>query len=415
MIRIMRILFLHQNFPGQFKHLAPALATAGHQVVAAPMRKGPPAQWQGVRLWPYWPSRGSAAGVHPWVVDLETKAIRAEACTRQLLRLRDAGFDPEIVVAHPGWGEGLGVKMLWPRTRLGLYCEFYYREHGQDVDFDPEFSKGDPLDALRLQYKNVNSDMHFAAADAAIAPTRWQASTYPAAFQDRIEVVHDGIDTRALQPSAAGRFALPDGRVLTKSDEVITFVSRNLEPYRGFHIFMRSLPALLQRRPAAQVLLIGADGVGYGAPSADGSSWRARLSAEILPQLSPEQRGRVHFLGQLPYADYLAALQVSGAHCYLTYPFVLSWSLLEAMSLECPIVASNTPPVREVIKHDRSGLLVDFFDRGALVDAIMAVLDDRALASRLGRTARDVVRQRYELNDVCLPAQLRWIEKLQGA
>ncbi len=252
----MRILFLHQNFPGQFKHLAPARAAAGHEVVALPMRRGGPSVWQGVRVLPYWPARGSAPGVHRWLTDLETKAVRAEACARHMMRLREAGFVPDVVVAHPGWGESLGVKTVWPTTRLGIYCELYYQPSGADVGFDPEFAQTDPLEAMRLRFKNLNHDLHFELADAALAPTRWQASTFPEPFRQRIHVVHDGIDTAALQPRADACFTLPDGRVLTRADEVVTFVARNLEPYRGFHIFMRALPELLHLRPRAQVLLV---------------------------------------------------------------------------------------------------------------------------------------------------------------
>jgi len=408
----MRILFLHQNFPGQFKHLAPALAAAGHAVVALPMRPGSPSVWQGVRVVPYQPARGSTPGVHPWLTDLETKAVRADACARQMIRLRDAGFTPEVVIAHPSWGESLGVKAVWPRTRLGIYCELYYQASGADVNFDQEFTRPDPLDGMRLRFKNLNHDMHFELADAALAPTHWQAGTFPAPWRERIEVIHDGIDTQALQPRDDARFTLPDGRVLTRADEVVSFVSRNLEPYRGFHVFMRALPELLRRRPRAQVLLIGGDAVSYGTPPADGRTWRAVLTDELRPQLSAADWARVHFLGQLPYLQYVALLQVASVHTYLTYPFVLSWSLLEAMSLGCAIVASDTAPVREVITHDQTGCLVDFFDPAALAHGIAALLDDPARRRRLGQAARAKVRARYDLHSVCLPAQMKWFDRL---
>ena len=408
----MRILFLHQNFPGQFKHLAPALAAAGHEVVALPMRRGGPSVWQGVRVLPYWPARGSAPGVHRWLTDLETKAVRAEACARHMMRLREAGFVPDVVVAHPGWGESLGVKTVWPTTRLGIYCELYYQPSGADVGFDPEFAQTDPLEAMRLRFKNLNHDLHFELADAALAPTRWQASTFPEPFRQRIHVVHDGIDTAALQPRADACFTLPDGRVLTRADEVVTFVTRNLEPYRGFHIFMRALPELLRLRPRAQVLLVGGDGVSYGTPPADGRSWRAVLTEELRPRLSPADWARVHFLGQLPYPQFVAMLQVSSVHTYLTYPFVLSWSLLEAMSLGCAIVASDTAPVREVIGHGETGRLVDFFDPTGLAQGVSSLLDSPAERQHLGHAARALVRARYDLSATCLPAQMAWVAHL---
>jgi glycosyltransferase involved in cell wall biosynthesis len=410
----MRVLFLHQNFPGQFKHLAPALAAAGHEVVALPMRSGEPTLWRGVRLVPYWPARGSTAGVHPWLSDLETQAVRAEACARQMVRLRDAGFMPEVVIAHPGWGESLDVKAVWPSARLGLYCELYYRQEGADVNFDPEFARHDLLDAVRLRFKNLNHALHFELADAALGPTRWQADTFPVPFRERIEVMHDGIDTAALQPRADVRLTLPDGQVLTRADEVVTFVSRNLEPYRGFHTFMRALPELLRSRPRARVLLVGGDRVSYGTPSDDGRSWRAVFADEIRPRLSPADWARVHFLGQIPYAQFVTILQVSTVHTYLTYPFVLSWSLLEAMSLGCAIVASDTAPVREVLAHEENGRLVDFFDPAGLAQAIAALLDDPGARRRLGAAARSHARERYDLQSVCLPAQLDWMRRVRA-
>ena len=408
----MRILFLHQNFPGQFKHLAPTLAAAGHEVLALPMRRGGPTVWQGVRVLPYWPARGSAPGVHPWLTDLETKAVRAEVCAQHMIRLRDAGFVPDVVFAHPGWGESLGVKTVWPATRLGIYCELYYQRTGADVGFDPEFAQADPLDAMRLRFKSLNYDLHFELADGALAPTRWQAATFPEPFRSRIEVVHDGIDTAALQPRADACFTLPDGRVLTRANELVTFVARNLEPYRGFHTFMRALPELLRLRPRAQVLLVGGDGVSYGTPPADGRSWRAVLTDELRPQLSPGDWGRVHFLGQLPYPQFVAMLQVSTVHTYLTYPFVLSWSLLEAMSLGCAIVASDTAPVREVITHDHTGCLVNFFDPAGLAHTIVRLLDEPGKRRHLGDAARALVCARYDLQSVCLPAQMAWVLRL---
>jgi glycosyltransferase involved in cell wall biosynthesis len=412
----MRILLLHQNFPGQFKFLAPALAAAGHRVVAMPMRRGEAAVWQGVQIQPYWPDRGSTPGVHPWLIDLETKAVRAQACAQQMIRLRDAGFEPDVVIAHPGWGESLGVKSVFPGARLGIYCEWYYRQQGADVNFDPEFAHDNPLEAVRLRFKNLNHEMHFEQADAALAPTHWQAGTFPEPFRQRIEVVHDGIDTVALKPDPEASLVLPGGQVLGRADEVVTFVSRNLEPYRGFHIFMRCLPALLRSRPLAQVLLVGGEGVSYGTPPADGRTWRAVLSEEVKPLLSPGEWSRVHFLGTLPHHSFITLLQVSNVHTYLTYPFVLSWSLLEAMSLGCAIVASDTPPVREVMGHNQEGRLVDFFDPQGLTQAICELLDAPAERQRLGQAARARARQSYDLKSVCLPAQLDWVRRLhEGA
>ena len=256
----MKILFIHQNFPGQFVHLGPALVKAGHEVHALVLKKEAPAEWSGVQIHTYQPTKGTAPGVHPWALDMETKIIRAESVFRKCLELKDQGFRPDAIVAHPGWGESLFVKDVWPDTKLGLYCELNYSEKGNDVGFDPEFASTDPGDSCRLRIKNINNVMHFDIADAVISPTNFQADTYPWPFRGKIKVMHDGVDTQLIKPNPAMAVQVKPGLTLKRSDEVITFVNRNLEPYRGYHIFMRALPRLLKERPNAQVLIVGEKG-----------------------------------------------------------------------------------------------------------------------------------------------------------
>ncbi len=408
----MKILFIHQNFPGQFKFLAPALAEAGHEVVAMTMQKVEAASWQGVRLVPYGVGRGSTAGIHPWLADFETKTIRGEACFRAALNLRDTGFVPDVIVAHPGWGESLFLKHVWPKARLGIYCEFFYRDEGADVGFDPEFPAHDAGEVCRLQLKNLNNFLHFDVADAGISPTQWQASTFPEPFRSQITVVHDGIDTEALTPNSAAQLTLNGNLTLTRDDEIITFVNRNLEPYRGYHIFMRALPELLKARPEARVLIVGGDGVSYGAAPKDGKKWKDIFAQEVRGQISDEDWARVHFLGNIAYQHFIPLLQLSRVHIYWTYPFVLSWSLLEAMSVGCTIVASNTQPLHEAIRHDGTGRLVDFFDPKGLVREVCELLDDAPARDRLGAAARAFAQETYDLKSICLPRQLQWVEQL---
>jgi glycosyltransferase involved in cell wall biosynthesis len=352
---------------------------------------------------------------------METKLIRGEACLAAARRLQAQGFEPNVIVAHPGWGESLFLKTLWPRARLGIYCEFFYAAEGADVGFDPEFAPKDALaDQCRLALKNLNNLLHFEAADAGISPTQWQSGAFPARFRERITVVHDGIDTDRLQPNAHSsiEIALQGGQRirLTREDEVITFVNRNLEPYRGFHVFMRALPEILRARPRARVLIVGGTGVSYGSspqPEVHGAaSWRDVFASEVRPQISDDQWARVHFAGHVPYEHFVPMLQVSTVHVYLTYPFVLSWSLLEAMSVGCAIVGSDTAPVREVIEHDKTGRLVDFFDVQGLAQQVCDLLSDPAARARLGAAARALAVDRYDLKAVCLPQQLAWVEGL---
>lgn len=408
----MNILFIHQNFPGQFKFLAPALVQRGHTVVAMMMKKVEAAEWQGVKLVSYNATRSSTPNVHPWVSDFETKTIRAEACFKAALKLKAEGYTPDVIIAHHGWGESLFVKEVWPSAKLGIYCEFFYHQHGADVNFDPEFPPKDEGDACRLKLKNLNNLLHFDVADAGISPTHWQASTFPASFRNKITVVHDGIDTQAIAPNPDVRLVLNENLPLTRSDEIITFVNRNLEPYRGYHIFMRALPELLKRRPNARVLIVGGDDISYGARPENGKSWKDIFANEVRPLITDADWRRVHFLGNIPYQFFIGLLQVSTVHVYLTYPFVLSWSLLEAMSAGCTIVASDTQPLHEAITHDVTGRLVNFFDAPRLTNEVCSLLDDPTARQRLGQSARAFAQQHYDLQTSCLPAQLAWVEQL---
>ena len=416
----MNLLFVHQNFPGQFKHILPVVcADPSHRVVGFSMRDGPrPPRLQLVH---YKPGRGSSKHIHPWVSDLETKVIRGEVAFKAARKMRDEhGFTPELIVAHHGWGEPLFLKQIWPRARLLLYCEWYYPLAGADVGFDPEFGGGTDEGICRLRLKNAHNLLCFEQADAGMSPTHWQADTHPAWFRPRIEVIHDGVDTRQVRPLPAGeplRLPVPADAtcaieagevVLSPGDEVVTFVNRNLEPYRGYHVFMRALPELLRRRPKAKVVIVGANSVSYGAPPAQGS-WKQHFLDEVRQDLD---LSRVFFVGTIPYPAFVRLLQLTTVHTYLTYPFVLSWSLMEAMACAGAIVASDTEPVREVITEGETGRLVNFFDRGALLDRICELLDDPAQRARLGAKARELIVRRYDLASVCLPAQLAYLQRV---
>ena len=411
----MHILFVHQNLPGQFKHLAPALAKQGHNVVVLHINDCPPLP--GVKLVRYQPQGRSGQGTHRWLVDLETKTIRGEAAYHAARQLQQSGLTPDVIVAHPGWGESLFLQQVWPAARLGIYCEYFYRAEGGDVGFDPEFPSTEPDAVCRLQMKNANYELHFARAHAGLAPTQWQASLFPQPFASRIRVIHDGIRTDLIRPDAQARVQLQTAQgplTLGHEDEVITFVNRNLEPYRGYHQFVRALPALLQARPQARVLIIGGNEVSYGAappkgPDGQAQTWREIFWNEVKEQLDMT---RVHFVGKVPYADFVRVLQVSTVHVYLTYPFVLSWSLLEAMSAGCAIVASDTAPVREAIVDGETGKLVDFFDPATLAQQVIDLCNSPAERNRLGAQARAFALAHYDLETRCLPRQIEWVEQL---
>lgn len=411
----MNILFIHQNFPAQFKHLAPALVRSGHDVRVFALKHSVETERLGVKEFLYSAKHSSTPNLHPWVINFETQTIRGEAIFRAALKLKAEGYSPDVIIAHPGWGESLFIKDVWPKAKLGIYCEFYYRASGADLGFDPEFSEQDEGAVCRMRLKNLNNMLHFSVVDAGISPTYWQALTFPESFHKKISVIHDGIDTRSIIPNPAASLHVKSTScvfVLSKSDELITFVNRNLEPYRGFHIFMRALPELLKRRPKARVLIVGGTGVSYGAKPKQGGSWKEIFVNEVRGKITDADWSRVHFMGNISYNHFIPLLQISTVHVYLTYPFVLSWSLLEAMSVGCAIVASKTKPVEEVIKHDETGRLVDFFNVGGLVDDVCALLDDSETRTRLGAQARAFVVANYDLQTICLPRQLAWVKRL---
>ncbi len=402
----MRVLFVHQNFPGQYLHLAPALAARGDEVTALAIEGQKPLP--GVQIFRYKPQRGSSPAIHPWVSDIETKVIRGEAAAKAALELKSRGYEPDVICAHPGWGEALFLKDVFPAARLLAFIEFWYKVEGADFGFDPEFSEDQAAGRCRLRMKNANSLLNLDAADWSVSPTEWQRSTVPELYRDRVTVIHDGIDTEAIRPDPRASVKLAkSGVVLRPGDEVITFVNRNMEPYRGFHIFMRALPEILRRRPNATVLIVGGDEVSYGKKLEKGETWRKKMLAEVGDQLDMQ---RVRFVGRIPHDDFVRMLQISAAHVYLTYPFVLSWSLLEAMSAGCLIIGSATPPVQEVIRDGENGLLVDFFSTDGLADAIERALSHPDQMVEMRRRARETVIARYDLRGYCLPRHIALVD-----
>lgn len=386
----MQVLFIHQNFPGQFRHIAAHLAQQPDVQVLAIGREQAPGL-PGVRLLRYKPHRSASAHTHPYARSFEDGVLHGQQVLRLLLDLKAKGYRPDVIVAHPGWGETLYAKEAFPYAKLIHFCEYYYQTQGADAGFDPEF----PLDingAASIRSRNALHLLNLENCDQAITPTHWQHSLHPAAYRDKIQVIHEGIDTANLGSDPEATLQLPNGKVLKAGEPIITYVARNLEPYRGFHSFMRALPKILKEHPSCQVVVVGGDGVSYGSKPKDAPNWRSKLLAE-----NPVDLNRVHFLGKVPYATYKKVLQVSAVHVYLTYPFVLSWSLLEAMASGCLIVGSDTAPVREVIKDGENGLLVDFFDTGAIAERVLSALSEPERFQGLRRVAYGSA-QRYVLD-----------------
>ncbi len=402
------ILFVHSNFPGQFGFIAEALMQRGHRCAAITQTgKGIP----GVSLATWSLKRGSAAQIHPFAVRAEADLMRAEAAAAAALALKNSGFLPKLIIGHPGWGETIFLKEIFPEARQILYGEYYYRYAGGDAGFDPEFPTGEPLhDSLRIHAKNASQLLAYADADVIVSPTPFQSSRFPDLLKSRLHIIHEGVDTATIRPNPQASFSLPDGRVLDRATPVITMINRRFEPLRGYHIFMRALPAVMQACPQAHFLLIGADQAGgYGLAAPKGKTWGQIFLDEVRDRLD---LSRLHFTGTLPHAQMLAALSISSAHIYYTYPFVLSWSLLEAMASECAIIASATPPVQDVLVDGHNARLLPFFDVEALSATMIEALEtpDRFLTLR--QQARVDVMAGYDRQTSCRPAWMNLIDRV---
>jgi glycosyltransferase involved in cell wall biosynthesis len=403
----MKILFIHQNFPGQFIQISKALAKKGCQVKALAITGE---NIEGVELLNYQIIKKNTPQIHPLAIEFETKIIRAEACALAMLQLKKLGFVPDVIMAHPGWGESLFAKEIFPKTKLVHFVEFHYGKN-TDSNFDPEFKSDELNTNIRLRTKNANNLLALDAMDFGISPTRWQASTIPETYQKKINVIFDGINTELVKPDPEASLKIKVSKdeelLLQAGDEIITYIGRNLEPYRGYHSFMRSLPQILKTRPNAKVIIVGSDGVSYGAPPPKGKTWKQIFLEEVKDKVD---LNRIIFVGSLPYATYLKVLQISRVHVYLTYPFVMSWSCVEAMSAGCLIVGSKTPPVEEFITHNKNGLLVDFFNYKEIASTVCDALEHYQTFEKLRKNARQHIVDHYDLEKICLPKQIQLLE-----
>jgi glycosyltransferase involved in cell wall biosynthesis len=388
-----KFLFVHQNFPGQYLHIVrDLLAEGGHEIVfmTEPNRN----QIAGVRKVTYARPPATHAAVHPSAREFDVAMRRAESAYKGALQIKALGFTPDIIIGHHGWGELLNLTDAFPGVPILGYFEFYYRIDGTDVNFDPEFPM--PVDRFAaVRAKNGVNHLALALEQHGQTPTEWQWSTYPGWARSRIAVIPEGVDLDICKPDPALRkTTLSVGTLrVTPKQRLVTYVARNLEPYRGFHTMMRALPSLLRARPDVVVSLVGGDEVSYGAAPPAGT-WREMMMRELGDQID---LARVHFMGKVPYADHIRLLQRSDAHVYFTYPFVASWSLREALAIGAPVIGSDTKTVTEFVRHGETGLISPTLDAAALSQRLLELLEDRKLAARLGARAREYATRELDL------------------
>jgi glycosyltransferase involved in cell wall biosynthesis len=390
----MKVLFAHTYLPGQFVHVASALAAdpANEVVYLYDEDQGEP-EIPGLRAIRIDTAPGERREAHPFLCRLEEQVLRGLAAYRACAVLRDGGFVPDVMYAHAGSGLGLYLRDAFPEARLLGYFEWFFSGLGSDLDFiDPGAVTAEDL--LRRHTTNACALLELVQCHGGVSPTAFQRDQFPPELRTKLTVLHDGVDTAFFdRAGGTGRDGKPIAG-LPDEVELVTYAARGLEPYRGFPEFTEAIALLLDRRPRLHVLVAGRDHAYYSRPLPDGRTYR-QAALERFPSLDT---ARVRFLGPLPREQYRALLHASSVHVYLTAPFVLSWSLIEAMAAGCTIVASDTAPVREVLSDGENALLADFHSPSAIAACIDRALDDRAGAKRLATAARLVAEQRFALD-----------------
>jgi glycosyltransferase involved in cell wall biosynthesis len=398
----MQILFLHPNFPAQFRNLAMFLGKdKNFKVVFGTNRQE--GEISGVNKAIYTPSREAAPQTHHYVRNLENAVLTGQAVYRIAEKLKADGFVPDIIYGHSGWGPTLFMKDVFPQAELLCYFEWFYHAHGSDADFDPN----EPLntdDVCRIRVKNAPILTDLYSCDRGLSPTHWQRQQFPQEYHHKIAVFHDGVDTKFFAPKPGAKLVLPKLNLdLSHVEELVTYVGRGMEPYRGFPQVMEAVALLQQRRPKCHVVVVGEDRVAYGKNLPDGKTYKQLMLDKLSLDLS-----RLHFTNSLPYNEYLQVLQASSAHIYLTRPFVLSWSMLEAMSIGCVLIASKTAPVLEVIQDGVNGLLVDFFSPENIANRVEEALDHPQEMNAIRANARATILKNYDVAKL-LPQHLQWM------
>ncbi|QSJ16607.1 glycosyltransferase family 4 protein [Nostoc sp. UHCC 0702] len=397
----MRVLFLHSNFPAQYRHVALALAQdPRNQVVFG--TKNQDVNIPGIYKAIFELNREPHPTTHHYVRSLESAVLHGQAVFKLCDQLKQKGFVPDIICGHSGWGPTLYIKDAFPDKPLLCYFEWFYHAHGSDSDFDPN----DPLtvdDVARIRTKNAPILIDLYTCDRGFSPTHWQKAQFPPEFHQKISVLHDGVDTEYFKPKPGAKLVLPN-LDLSGVDEIVTYVGRGMEPYRGFPQFIESIAYIQERRPNCHVVIVGSDRVCYGKALPNGVTYKDFMLKKVPLDLS-----RVHFTGSLPYGQYLQVIQASSVHVYLTRPFVLSWSMIEAMSTGCLVLGSDTAPVREVIEDGKNGLLVDFFSAQKIAERVDEVFNHPTRMAELRENARKTALERYALANL-LPQHLQLIK-----
>lgn len=391
----MRILFHHNNFPGQYRRILKYLGTRrGYKMSCLTLSSNQ--QEITIPRVNFKPHRqANPGGMHPSLLYTENAVLHGHAAFAALHEMKKRKFKPDIILTHSGWGASLFFKDVFPDAKQLSYFEWYYNASNSDVSFVAPEKAHDPNQQMRIRMKNTPILHDLAAMDWGQCPTHYQLSRFPAQFRDRISVLHDGVDTGFFSPDETAAVEV-EGKRFSADDEIITYVARGMEPYRGFHQFMEAVSILQKQRPNLQVIILGADKVSYSAACpVEGKTYK-----DLALEAFEFDHARLHFLGLQPLDVFRDLMRITRAHVYLTVPFVLSWSMMEAMATGALVVGSRTAPVEEVIEDGRNGLLVPFFEPATLAETVCRVLAEPAAHAPLRKAARETILERYDIRDL---------------
>lgn len=399
-----KFLFLHPVFPGQFHKVMEAAVAVGHQVVHG-SRVSAMKSIEGVTKARYQVSESEPEHIHPFARRFDENIRHAQAVLELAQGLKAKGFVPDLVYAYGGWGPAHFMKDIFPDSKLACYFEWFLNVHGAEYNFDPANPLPFELQTC-LRAHNAGSLIDLESCDFGVSPTAWQRQQYPAAYREKIQVIHDGVDTEYFAPSEDTKLVLPEINLdLSGASEIVTYVARGFEPFRGFPQFMRALKLVQEARPNCHTVLVGNDEVYYSKHPPEGSTYRQMMLDEVALDMS-----RVHFTGWLSKESYRRVLQCSSAHIYLTIPYILSWSLMDALASECLLVGSRTAPVEEAIVDGQNGLLVDMLSPEDIARGIIHALENQAQLKDLRKAARKTVLERYDYRHL-VPEHLKLLEQ----
>jgi glycosyltransferase involved in cell wall biosynthesis len=272
------------------------------------------------------------------------------------------------------------------------------------MDFRPDFPSTE-LNNLRARARNAMLLLDLENCDRGYSPTQWQRDRLPAVFHDKVRVIFDGIDTSLWRPLPEGPRHLGE-RVFPPELKLVSYATRGMESMRGFDIFMKVAKRVCDRRRDVLFLVAGEDRVCYGGDQAVTGS---KTFKEWVLSQDQYDLSRFLFLGLIPASQLVQLFNIVNLHIYLTVPFVLSWSLMDALACGATILASATAPVQEMVRHGENGLLADFFDIEGMAAIVEHVLDHPEVYAHFREAGVAMIRERYSL-DLCLPQMLALYE-----